>query len=271
MNDQTFKTAYGPVALVTGASSGIGKAFAERLAALGLNLVLVARRVERLQQLADELRAKHGTQTTICQIDLADISAAQQILDATAALDIGLIVSNAGFGLKGEHAANDVQQMTEMLMVNCKTPALLTHGFIPRLRKRALNDDGTPTGTRGGIILTSSVEALIGCPYSTSYSASKAFVNNLGEGLWGELTPEGIKVLTLCPGATDTEAAAKQGIDPSTLRNVMAPEQVVELTLQNIDNGPTFISSAHYKAAFDQLLSLPRQQALMAMASSMKR
>ena len=266
MSGDHFQQAFGPVALVTGASSGIGKAFAEHLAALGLDLVLVARRVERLQQLAETLRAQHGTQTTICQVDLADASAAQQILDATAALDIGLIVSNAGFGLKGEHAGNDPQQMAEMLMVNCNTPTQLTHGFIPRLRQRPLR-----AGTRGGIILTSSVEALIGCPYSTVYSASKAFVNNLGEGLWGELTPEGIKVLTLCPGATDTEAAAKQGIDLSQMNNVMSPQQVVELTLQNIDNGPTFISSAHYQALFEQLLSLPRQQALTAMAGSMKK
>ncbi len=266
MNDHDFKQAFGPVALVTGASSGIGKAFAERLAAMGFELVLVARRVERLQQLADELRARHGTRTTICQIDLADVSAAQQILDATASLDIGLIVSNAGFGLKGEHASNDPRAMTEMLMVNCNTPALLTHGFIPRLRKRPEHN-----GAKAGIILTSSVEALIGCPYSTAYSASKAFVNNLGEGLWGELEPEGIKVLTLCPGATESEAAANQGIDPSTLRNVMPAAAVAELTLANIDNGPVFISSDHYKAAFDQLLSLPRRQALTVMAQNMKR
>lgn len=266
MNEQTFKQQFGPVALVTGASSGIGKAFAEKLATLGLDLVLVARRVERLQQLADELRAKHGTQTTLCQIDLADVTAAQQILDATASLNIGLLVSNAGFGLKGEHAANDPQQMTEMLMVNCNTPMQLAHGFIPRLRQRPEHN-----GIKGGIIFTSSIEALIGCPYSTAYSATKAFVNNLGEGLWGELDPEGIKVLTLCPGATESEAAANQGIDPSTLRNVMPASSVVELTLANIDNGPIFISSEHYKAAFDQLLSLPRQQALMAMARSMKR
>jgi short-subunit dehydrogenase len=266
MNDNDFRQAFGPVALVTGASSGIGKAFAEKLAAMGFDLVLVARRVERLQALADELRARHGTRATICQIDLTDVDAAKQILDATASLDIGLIVSNAGFGLKGEHAANDPQQMAELLMVNCNTPSLLAHGFIPRLRQRPLN-----SGTRGGIIFTSSVEALIGCPYSTIYSASKAFVNNLGEGLWGELTPEGIKVLTLCPGATESEAAANQGIDPSTLRNVMSASTVAELTLANIDNGPIFISSDHYKAAFEQLLSMPRQQALMAMARSMKR
>src|SRR3546814_10958265 len=70
-------------------------------------------------------------------------------------------------------------------------------------------------------LFTSSVEAFIGCPYSTAYSASKAFVNNLGEGLWAELTPQGIDVLTLCPGATDTEAPARQGIDPATLHNIL--------------------------------------------------
>lgn len=266
MNDSDFKQAFGPVALVTGASSGIGKAFAERLAAIGLDLVLVARRVDRLEQLGAQLEQAHGIRVTVCRIDLSSLDAAQRMLDATAALDIGLVVSNAGFGLKGEHAANDTQAMTGMLMVNCHTPMQLAHGFIPRLRARTAHND-----IRGGIILTSSVEGLIGCPYSTAYSATKAFVNNLGEGLWGELEPEGIKVLTLCPGATESEAAANQGIDPSTLRNVMPAAAVAELTLANIDNGPVFISSEHYKAAFEQLLSLPRRQALTVMAQNMKR
>jgi uncharacterized protein len=261
MNKSSFQEEYGPVALVTGASSGIGKAFAERLAAMGMDLVLVARRVDRLGQLAAYLEQECGVRAHVCQVDLSEATAARQILDASASLDIGLVVSNAGFGLKGDHADNDPATMTDMLMVNCNTPMLLAHGFIPRLRKRG----------RGGIIFTSSVEALIGCPFSSAYSASKAFVNNLGEGLWGELGAEGIKVLTLCPGATDTEAAALQGIDPATLRNVMAPERVAELALQNIDNGPVYVCSEHYKAAFEQLLALPRRQALTVMARSMKR
>jgi short-subunit dehydrogenase len=261
MNNHELKTAYGPVAVVTGASSGIGKSFAKLLATKGLDLVLVARRVARLQELAEQLRAEYGIQVSVCEVDLAGAGAAQQILDACANLDVGLVVSNAGFGLKGEFASGDAAVMTAMIMVNCNTPMLLARGFVPRLKARG----------KGGIILTSSVEGLIGCPYSTIYSASKGFVVNLGEGLWGELVGEGIDVLTLCPGATDTEAAALQGIDPKTLSNVMSPDEVAMLTLDNIKNGPTFISSKHYQKTFDMLLSMPRRDALLAMAKSMKR
>lgn len=260
MTAEMFADKYGPVALVTGASSGIGKAFAERLASLGMNLVLVARRVERLNELAERLQQAHEIEVQVCGVDLASPPAAQQVLEATAGLDVGLVMSNAGFGLKGEHAGNDPQRMTDMLMVNCNVPMLLAHGFIPRLRRRG----------KGGLLFTSSVEGLIGCPYSTAYSASKALLNSLGEGLWAELSPEGIDVLTICPGATESEAAALQGIDPLTMRNVMSADEVVQLALDNLSNGPTFITSEHYKAVFEQLLSLPRRDALMAMAHKMK-
>ena len=256
-----FKTRYGPVALITGASSGIGKAFAEALAAKGLDLVLVARRIERLDELAARLTAKHGIKAHTLRIDLALPDAPQRMLDDTAALDVGLVVSNAGFSLKGDHAGNDPMVMAEMLMVNCHVPMQLTRGFIPRLRQRG----------RGGIILTSSVEGLLGCPYSAAYAATKALVKSLGEGLWGELQPDGIDVLTLCPGATESEAAAKSGLDLSKLQNVMKAEDVVGLTLDNLRNGPTFISSAHYQALFDRLLALPRRDALLAMAEGLRK
>lgn len=258
MNDFTQK--YGPVALVTGASSGIGRSFARALAARGIDLVLVARRVDRLDELAAALARDHGVTARVVQVDLSEADAARRMLDATADLDVGLVVSNAGFGMKGDLASNDPAAMTRMLAVNCNTQMLLAHGFIPRLRARG----------RGGLLFTSSVEGLIGCPYSTGYSASKAFVISLGEGLWGELTPEGIDVLTLCPGATDTEAAASQGIDPSTLTNMMSPDDVAELALDNLTEGPTFIPSAHYKGLFDQLRAMPRRDALKAMAMGMK-
>jgi short-subunit dehydrogenase len=256
-----FKTRYGPVALVTGASSGIGKAFAEALSAKGLDLVLVARRIDRLDELAARLAAEHGIKAHAIRIDLALPDAARRMLDATATMDVGLVVSNAGFSLKGDHAGNHPAVMAEMLMVNCHVPLQLTHGFIPRLRQRG----------RGGIILTSSVEGLMGCPYSAAYAATKALVKSLGEGLWGELQPDGIDVLTLCPGATESEAAAKSGIDITKLQNVMKAEDVVGLTLDNIRNGPTFISSAHYQAMFEKLLSLPRRDALMAMADGLRK
>jgi short-subunit dehydrogenase len=261
VNSKDFKDRYGPVALVTGASSGIGKAFAAALAAMGLDVVLVARRLERLEELAAKLAKEHRVTAKAWQIDLAQPTAAQQVLDVTGALDVGLVVSNAGFGMKGEHAANDPHAMADMLMVNCNIPMQLAHGFIPRLRRR----------TRGGLIFTSSVEALIGCPYSAAYSATKALVNALGEGLWAELQPDGIDVLTLCPGATESEAAGKQGIDIATLRNVMPADEVVRLTLDNIRNGPVFFSSEYYRTNFNKLLSLPRRDALLAMAQGMKR
>jgi uncharacterized protein len=226
----------------------------------GLNLVLVARRIDRLDELAARLAAEHGIKAHTIRIDLGLPDAAQRMLDDTAAMDVGIVVSNAGFSLKGDHASNHPEVMAEMLTVNCHVPMQLTHGFIPRLRQRG----------RGGIILTSSVEGLMGCPYSAAYAATKALVKSLGEGLWGELQPDGIDVLTLCPDATESEAAAKSGIDITKLQNVMKAEDVVSLTLDNIRNGPTFISSEHYRAMFDRLLALPRRDALLAMADGLR-
>lgn len=260
MTSKEFRERYGPTALVTGASSGIGWAFAEELAERGFGLVLTARRIDRLAELAGQLKSAHGIKVRICQADLAQPSAPAKLLEATAGLDVGLVVSNAGFGLKGPHEANDPAAMTEMLMVNCNTPMQLAHGFLPRLKARG----------KGGLIFTSSIEGLMGCPYSTAYSASKALVIALGEGLWGELAGSGIDVLTICPGATESEAAAKQGFDIAKLHNVMPARDVARATLDNIAEGPTFFPSEFYKASFDKLLDLPIRDALTAMAQGMR-
>ncbi len=260
MSEPDFRTHYGPAAIVTGASSGIGRAFAEALGARGLDLLLVARRLDRLEDLAHTMRAQHGVRVNNCQIDLSRPNACEAIADAASGLDVGLIVSNAGFAMKGDHAGNDPAAMTEMLMVNCHVPLQLTRAFIPRLRARG----------RGGIILTSSVEGLIGCPYSAAYSSSKALVKALGEALWAELRPDGIDVLTLCPGATESEAAAKSGVDPATIKYLMKAEDVAALALANLRQGPTFVSSEHYRQMFEHLQSMPRREALIAMAAGMK-
>ncbi len=260
MVDQEFLERYGPAALVTGASSGIGQGFAQVLAARGFDLVITARRTDRLERLADRLRDAHRVGVTVIAADLTQAAAPQALLDAAASHKIGLVISNAGFGLKGEHAANDPAAMSDMLMVNCHAAMQLAHGFIPRLRARG----------GGGIVFTSSIEGLMGCPYSTAYSATKALVIALGEGLWGELAGQGIDVLTLCPGATESEAAGKQGIDIATLAHVMPADEVAQLTLDNLGNGPTYFSSEYYKGNFDRLLAMPRRDALRAMAEGMK-
>lgn len=255
----TDRQRHGPVALVTGASSGIGQAFAADLAARGFDLVLVARDADRLGAVAVDLAARHGVRAVPLAVDLVRPDAADVIAAATAQEDIGLVVSNAGFSLKGDHAAIDPDALTALLMVNSHTPLQLTRAFIPRLRARG----------RGGMILTSSVEALIGCPWSAAYSASKALVRALGEALWAELRQDGIDVLTLCPGATDTPALARMGLDAARMPHVMPPAAVAAMALDRIAEGPTLISSEHYRATFDRLLAMPRDQALLALAARM--
>ncbi|MER5429760.1 SDR family oxidoreductase [Streptomyces sp. NPDC002588] len=256
-----FVKRYGPVALVTGASSGIGRAFAGQLAARGLDVVLVARRRDRLEELARTLRDTHGVSPTVLPVDLADPAAGKEILDAVARLEVGLLVSNAGFGVKGAFGEEDAAVLSSMLAVNCHAPTQLAHGLAPRLAQRG----------HGGVIFTSSVEGLMGCPYSAGYSATKAYVNALGEALWAELGPRGVDVLTLCPGATDTEAPRLQGIDPATLQDLMSPDDVARSALDHLGSGPTHIPSAHYRKVFDALLSMPRTEALTSMASSVRK
>lgn len=142
-----FSERYGPVALVTGASSGIGVGFAELLAERGLDLVLVARRKDRLDALAERLSSQHGVRVTALEVDLADTGAIDRIAAGVAGQDIGLVVSNAGFGMKGAHEDNDPAAMADMVQVNCQVPVQLAHRLIPGLKSRG----------RGGIIITSSV------------------------------------------------------------------------------------------------------------------
>lgn len=255
-----FSDKYGPVALVTGASSGIGVGFAEELAERGLDLVLAARRTDRLAEVKARLESAYGISVRVVECDLGRAEAPAELLEATANLDIGLVVSNAGFGAKGFHESLAPAVLSEMLMVNSHAPLLLANGFIPRLKARG----------RGGLVLTSSVEGLMGGPFSAAYAASKAMVIALGESLWGELAGTGVDVLTLCPGATESEAAAKQGFDPAKMQNVQSARDCARLTLDNMGEGPTYCPNPHYRATFDHLLSLPRRDALMAMANAMR-
>lgn len=256
----TFRERYGPVALVTGASSGIGWAFAEELAERGFDLVLAARRTERLEELAARLEAAHGTRSQILASDLTRPEAPTALLAATADVEVGLVVSNAGFNIRGHFESTDAAQMADMLTVNCHAPMQLAHGFLPRLKRRG----------NGGLIFTASVEGLIGCPFSTAYSATKALVVGLGEGLWGELQGTGVDVLTLCPGATESEATAKYAEQYAAVPHMQPARDVARLALDHIAEGPTYVPNDHCRAQFDQLTALPRRDALAAMAGAIK-
>lgn len=260
MTKEEYHRRYGPVALVTGASSGIGWAFAEELGKRGFDLVLTARRVDRLEELAARLAQDHGVRSRVIGADLTDQNAPAAILQETAGMDIGLVVSNAGFNMKGAYETKSASSLTKLLMVNCYAPMHLAHGFIPRLKARG----------KGGIIFTSSVEGLIGAPYSAAYSASKALVNALAEGLWGELAGSGVDVLALCPGATESEATLKRGIGGHPMQDLQPADDVARRALEGIAQGPVLIPNESYEAMFARLLALPRREALLTMAESIR-
>ena len=201
---RAFRERYGPWAIVTGASSGIGEEFARQLAAYGLNLVLVARRRDRLEALAKEIERDHKIEALVIESDLGNVDACDNLVLATSPLEIGLLVNNAGFGLKGEFLDLDLDEQRRMITVNCRAPVELTYAFAPAMVKRK----------RGGVIIVASAAAFQGLPGTAAYSATKAFELLFAEGIREELRPFGVDVLALCPGPTDTEGPRRTGVDP---------------------------------------------------------
>jgi short-subunit dehydrogenase len=181
---------YGPWAVVTGASDGIGRDFALQLAQSGLNLVLVARRGEVLAELGRELEQRHGIQPRVVAADLGTPAGIADVLRATAALDVGLLVASAGFGTSGRFIDAAIGPELDMIDVNCRAVAALAHHFGARFAKQR----------RGGIVLMSSLVAFQGVPRAANYAATKAYVQSLAEGLRVELAPFDVEVLASAPG-----------------------------------------------------------------------
>ena len=194
-SQERFHGRYGPWAVVTGASSGLGRECARELAAAGLNLVLVARRETELHALAKEL----GGETRVIAADLADPAGWVAVESATAELDVGLLVAAAGFGTSGEFLAGDDAAERAMLTVNCGAVLNQAAHFGRRLAARG----------RGGIVLFGSLVGFQGAPSAAHYAATKAYVQTLGEGLHVELAPCGVDVLVAAPGPVHTGFGAR--------------------------------------------------------------
>jgi short-subunit dehydrogenase len=227
-----FSDRYGPWAIVTGASSGIGEAIARELASRGLHLVLCARRKDRLDALAAELTAKRGAWARVVEVDLASPGFASIIEEATRDLDIGLLVNNAGFGEKGPFVGCDLDTQIRMLETNCKAPMILAHMFAPKLIARG----------RGGILFTSSTAAFQGLPFAAHYAATKGYELQLAEGLWYELAPKGVDVVALCPGPVDTEGPARTGVKAAKVPvEVMDARSVAAFGLDALGAGPVAV------------------------------
>jgi short-subunit dehydrogenase len=194
----SLRERYGDWALVTGASSGIGAEFARALAGDGVSLVLAARRADKLEQLAAQLREQTGVRVRCVACDLSTESGARELIAAVADLEIAILVNNAGVGYVGRFHEQEPARLAAMVQLNCAAPVALTAALLPKLVARR----------RGAVIFTGSVSGSQPLPLHALYSATKVFDNFLGESLWGELHGTGVDVLSLLPGSTDTEFAA---------------------------------------------------------------
>lgn len=219
-----------PVAVVTGASSGIGEAFARALVERGHDVALVARRADRLEALGAELRAR-GARTFAIPLDLAAPDAGEALAAALAAQDLAadLLVNNAGVGYYGPFHEADRAKIEAMLAVNVAGLTAVSHALYPGMRARG----------RGGIIHVASLAAFQGIPGFAVYAASKAYVLAFSEALAAEAAPHGVKVLCLCPGNTESEIHGHSGVDPEVVRRapMMSAEAVAAEGLAALQAG----------------------------------
>ena len=255
-----FKARYGPWAVIAGASDGTGAEFSAQLAALGLNLLLVARREGPLSQLAARLRGSAGVQVETLQLDLSSPGAGEQLLAAAAPYEVGLYVSNAGADPAGARFLDQpIQAWRELIQRNIVTLTEACHGFARRMLPRG----------RGGLILMGSGAGLGGQPRVAVYSGTKGFDLNLAESLWVELQPHGIDVLSVVAPAMNTETLQKvmrsRGLNPAGL---IAPGDVVRKALASLPEGPTCIFSSGFDAAAPEVLAQNRRQRVLAVSEA---
>ena len=212
-------------ALITGASAGIGEEFARQLAARGYDLILVARRKDRLEKLAEQL----PTTAHVIECDLGSEAAKLPAKVAKLGVDVNLLVNNAGFGLRGRILELDPEREAEMVRVNCEAVVVLTHAFIPSMVERG----------RGGVITVASTAGMQPLPYETTYGASKAFAISFMEALSMELKDTGVKCLVVNPGPVKTEWQSVAGYDENTrlMPGMISAEQCAADALRAYDRG----------------------------------
>ncbi len=227
----------GKWALVTGASAGIGAALAEELARGGTNLVLTARRRERLQELAQKLAAAHKIQAKIFVADLTQADAPEKIFQFTKdeAIEIELLINNAGFGAYGEFLAVELRRLTDMVQVNCAAVVHLTRLYLPQMVERK----------HGDVLIVASTAAFQSVPYISTYAATKAFDLLFAEGLAEEVKPYGVRVCALCPGSTESEFAevAGQTHIAASRANRETAEKVARTGLRALAAGKSYVIS----------------------------
>jgi len=217
-----FKERYGEYALITGGSSGIGKAIANELAKKGLNIILVARRLEELQQTANEIKKQNNVDVVCLSADLLTEAGMQTIKNETEKYKIGLLVPAAGLEVNGAFEKNNLEKELRVIKLNVTVTMELTHHFVQKMVSRK----------KGGLLLIASLSGHMPNPYFANYAGTKAYVLNFGASLYGELKPKGIDVTVLSPGLTNTPMVADNGVDWSkTPLQALTPEEVAKTAI----------------------------------------
>jgi short-subunit dehydrogenase len=258
--ESQFNKRYGTWALIAGASEGLGAAFARALAKQDVNLVLVARRKEPLEALAEEVRAASGMEVRCYDGDLASAPFLEKLRTECRSLDLGVVVCNAAQSPIGDFVTRDTDDLSRVVDVNVRAPLLLLRGLLPEMVSRK----------RGAVILMSSMTGHVGTPRIAAYAASKAFLRVLAESLWYELKDKGIDVIACSCGAVRTPgyATAAGREAPGTLN----PDRVVKRAMLGLGAGPVVMPGYINKIATQVMTRLlPKWMAISILASSTKK
>jgi short-subunit dehydrogenase len=223
---------YGQWAVITGATAGIGLEFARALAGRGVSCVLAARRPDRLEMLADELKAAHGVDARVVAVDLASDDGPDQLADAVADLDIGMLISNAGVGYAGRFDKQELARLKQMIALNCTANVTLISRMLPAMLAKR----------RGAIVITGSVAGRQPVPFHGLYSATKGFELLLGEALWAEVRDRGVDVLVVQPGPVATEFEHVAGEVRPNPGADESPQSVVETALDALGQQPSVVT-----------------------------
>lgn len=242
---KTHLQKYGPWALVTGASSGIGREIALNLAEANINLILSGRNILALKELSDTILTQFDVKVQIVQTDLNESKGISYLLSQVQPLDIGLLIASAGFGTSGEFLKSSLEEEVSMLEVNCKALFILTHHFARQFSTRG----------KGGIILMSSMVGFQGVPYAAHYAATKAYVQSLAEALALELKSSGIDVLAAAPGPVNTRFGDRANMQ---LGNALKPSDIAIPILKALGRRSTVLPGLLTKILVGSLRTVPR-------------
>ncbi|TPG60776.1 SDR family NAD(P)-dependent oxidoreductase [Ewingella americana] len=253
----------GKTALITGASSGIGRVFAQQLAARGVALILTARSELKLQALSAELDKNYGVPITLIVQDLMASDAIAHITARLGALNLypDILINSAGFATYGPFDVLSIERQHEEIKVNCLAPVELTHAMLPKMLVRG----------SGVIINVASTAAMQPDPYMAVYGATKSFLLSFSNALWAEYRSRGIRVLALCPGATDTAFFEVVNAEEASVGKRMSPESVVKQALKAVDTNRNYLITGCKNWLLGQLQRFVTRRRLLLIAEKVLR